>query len=266
METDRYLNEFYNRINEDERLQSRHGQLEFISTTHYIDKYLEEGMRILEVGAGTGRYSIHYAKQGYNVDSVELIQKNIDIFKDKITDTIPITLRQGNAMDLSMYDDDSFDITLVLGPLYHLFTKEDKNKAIAEAIRVTKPNGKLFFAYIPHDAVIIHWGLVGGNFKRGVETGILTEQFECNSSPEQVFEMFYVHEFDEMMKSYNVGHLHTVATDGLAEQFSDKINDFDDKTYKQWIKYHLTVCERRELLGYSNHILYVCTKEDKSLR
>ncbi len=260
METEKYLNDFYTRINEDERLDSRHGQIEFISTTHYIDKYLSKGMRILEVGAGTGRYSLHYAQQGYWVDSIELVQKNIDVFEKKITNGISLEVLQGNATDLSIYEDNAFDITLVLGPLYHLFSDHDKNSAISEAIRVTKPGGKLFFAYITHDAVIIHWGLVGGNFGKGVESGILSSSFECISSPKDVFEMFYVHEFDKLMTNYEVNHLHSVATDGLAEQFSDKLDAFDDKTFESWIKYHLTVCERKDLIGYSNHVLHISSK------
>ena len=58
------LTHFYNEdCNEDVRLESKHGEVEFITTTNYVDRYLKQEDKILEVGAGTGKYSIHYAKK-----------------------------------------------------------------------------------------------------------------------------------------------------------------------------------------------------------
>ena len=65
----------------------------------------------------------------------------IEIFKQNTIPGETITITQGNATDLSMFADDTYDITLLLGPMYHLFTTEDKLKALSEAIRVTKKNG-----------------------------------------------------------------------------------------------------------------------------
>ncbi len=58
-------------------------------------------------------------------------------------------------MELSRYPDDSFDIVLVFGSLYHLHSETDKDKCIAEAKRVCKPKGKLFFALITNDMIIL---------------------------------------------------------------------------------------------------------------
>ena len=140
------LEKYYKDYDEDERLIKNKAHLvEFITTKKYIEKYLKTGDRILEIGAGTGRYSINYAKEGYKVDSVELIEKNLEILKDKITDKMDIRAIQGNCLDLNMYKDNMFDITLVLGPLYHLFSNEDVTKAMKEAIRVTKKGRKNIF-------------------------------------------------------------------------------------------------------------------------
>ena len=80
-----YIKEYYSKGAEDNRFtQDKSHRLEFLTTTRYIDKYLKPGDRILEVGAGTGVYSLHYAKKGYKVDSLELVESNIDIFKTKI--------------------------------------------------------------------------------------------------------------------------------------------------------------------------------------
>ena len=149
-DTERYwinldpLEHYYSNRNENERLEHRHGIVEFLTTMRYIERYLVPDAKIIEIGAGTGRYSRAIADMGYAVEAVELIPHNIRIFKELMKPEQKITITQGNAIDLHMFQDNSFDITLSLGPLYHLFTEEDKNKAISEALRITKPGGVVF--------------------------------------------------------------------------------------------------------------------------
>ena len=118
------LTAYYSRGKEDGRLLSRYGSVEFITTVNYIEKYLRPGMKILEIGAGTGRYSHYFAQNGYEVDAVELMECNIEVFKAHTLPGEKITVTQGDALDLKI-DDEKYDITLLLGPMYHLFTVED---------------------------------------------------------------------------------------------------------------------------------------------
>ena len=76
MEQKSILTSYYENFNEDERLQSRHGSVEFLTTMRYIEKYLKPGMKIIEIGAGTGKYSHALAQRGYQVDAVELVEHN----------------------------------------------------------------------------------------------------------------------------------------------------------------------------------------------
>lgn len=253
------LNKYYSEYDEETRLvKDRSHHVEFITTIEYVDRYLKENDRILEVGAGTGRYSLYYASKGYKVDSVELIQSNIDVFKTKIKDDMDINVIKGNALDLSMYEDETFDVTLVLGPLYHLFTKENKEKAISEALRVTKKGGMIFLAYITNDAVILSYGLRKGNLLRIPE--LVDENYKVKDIPEEIFSVNLVDEFDGMMNGFSVEHLHNVATDGISAQMAEYVNKLSDEEYDIWVKYHLKTAERKDLLGYSNHILYIARK------
>ena len=61
-------------------------------------------------------------------------------------------------------------------------------------------------------------------------------------------------------KNYNINKLHTVATDGIASNMQEHINKLTEEEYEIWIKYHLSICEREDVMGYSNHILYICEK------
>ena len=259
-EVEQILEQYYQNYNENDRLvKDKAHKIEFLTTTRYIDKYLKEGDKILEVGAGTGRYSIHYAKKGYNVEAVELTKANIEVFKSKINEVMNIKVRQGNALDLNMFEDDSFDITLVLGPLYHLFTEEEKEKAIKEAIRVTKPKGKIYLAYITNDTVILSYGLRKGNLLRLKD--ICKKDYRLKEIPEEIFSVNYVEEFENMMKKFKVKALNQVATDGVSPNLANYIKELTEEEYEIWLDYHFATCERKDLIGYSNHVLYICEKE-----
>ena len=77
------LNGFYDPTNEDGRLlRSRHGQLEYLTTMSYIHRYANRESKVLEVGAGTGRYSVALAKEGMDVTAVELLESNLAALRE----------------------------------------------------------------------------------------------------------------------------------------------------------------------------------------
>lgn len=258
---DKYIKEYYENYNEDGRLEQKDQQIEFITTTTYVEKYLNSDSRILEVGAGTGRYSLYFSRKGYRVDAVELVEHNIDVFKNKLNDDDTVNINQGNALDLHMYEDNTFDVTLVLGPMYHMYNDKDRNKCVSEAVRVTKKNGVVCFAYITHDAVMVHWGLLGRNLLVARDNKMFTEDYECISEPKDLFSMFHVNQFNGLVSNHNLKHIHTVATDGVAPLFEDVFKEMSDEEIDEWVKYHLATCEREDLIGFSSHILYMGIKE-----
>ena len=261
MDRKEILNNFYNEdCTEDTRLESQHGQVEFLTTINYVEKYLKPETKILEVGAGTGRYSIYYANKGYNVTAIEYVQHNVDILKSKIKDNMNIVAEQGDAVDLSRFEDNTFDVTLVLGPLYHLYEDKDINKAIEEAIRVTKKDGIIAIAYLTSDSIMIDWALMGDHLINGYPNDF-DDNFKMTRYPQGVFAPFYISEFKDIMSKFNVELLHNVATDGFTHHVKDKIDSLSKEEFEVWMRYHLSTCEREELQGYSNHMLYICKKK-----
>lgn len=261
MSDNKYLKEYYENYDEDGRLDTRHGHIEFLTTMRYIDMYLEPSMRILEIGAGTGRYSHTLARRGYKVDAVELIEHNIEIFKSKITPDEDITIRQGNAMDLSFIEDSAYDVTLLLGPMYHLYTEEDKLKALSEAIRVTKRGGVIFAAYCMGDASVLIYGFGKGMIHELIDKCLLdTETFDTFSNPWDLFELHRKEDIDALRSRFDVTQLKFVATDGYVNHVRDLVSRMDEETYELFIKYHLATCERGDMIGYSNHTLDIFKK------
>jgi len=244
----------YKIFNEDDRLNnSQAARVEFLTTIKYIEKYLPAGGKIMDIGAGAGEYSLYFAKQGYSVTAVELAENNINAFRAKLTPGLNIDLRQGNACDLSAFGDASFDVVLLLGPLYHISDAADREKCINEARRVCKPGGTIFFAYISNDMVVLTQTfyydlnyLVDGEYNH--------ETFELNNFP---FVFFTVPNARNELTNAGVELLHEIAVDGVSELLAEKINQLDDAGYKQYLRYHFYCCEKPEMLGRSNHLLFI---------
>lgn len=260
METFDYLKTFYEAKDEDTRLLSKRGNVEFRTTVRYVEKYLKRGMKILEIGAGTGRYSHYFARFGYTVRAVELIPHNIEVFREKTAVGEDIEIIQGNAIDLSYYADESFDITLSLGPMYHLYTEEDKKRALAEAYRVTKKGGLIFTAYCMNEPTVIQYCFVKDQLKPTMARGMLDEKFHCLSSPAEIFELYRTEDITALTAPFAAERLHLVATDLFTHYIPMVVENMDEETYALYLKYHFSVCERGDLIGISNHTLDILRK------
>ena len=179
------LEQYYNKFNEDKRLDSRHGKVEFITSMKYIHEYLggDTTKKILDIGAGTGKYSVALAEEGYDVSAVELVKHNLGLLKAKNSS---VKAYQGNALKLRRFENDTFDVTLLFGPMYHLFTKEDKVRALCEAKRVTKPGGIIFVAYVMNEYSILTYGFKQKHIAECVRDGRISEEFQCRSEERRV--------------------------------------------------------------------------------
>ena len=152
---------YYKHFDEKNRLRNDNsGKLEFLMTMRILEKNLPalgDGdateVSILDLGGGAGVYSFPLAKKGYKVTLADLSETLLAQAKnqkeeDKVENLIACD--QVNATDLSCYKDNSFDVVLLFGPLYHLTEKDEREKCVSEIRRVLKTGGKVFASFIPH--------------------------------------------------------------------------------------------------------------------
>lgn len=262
METLEILSAFYSNYDEENRLLSRHGSVEFLTTMRYIEKYLQPGMKILEIGAATGRYSHALARQGYQVDAVELVQYNIDLFQEKTQPGESITIRQGDARDLHFIPDETYDLTLLLGPMYHLFTPQDQHRALAEALRVTKKGGILFAAYCGNDATMVQYCFGRGMLKEERYRKLVDlVTFKASADPAELFMLYRREDIDALMEPFAVTREHYVGVDMATNYMRQCIDEMDEELFELYLKYHFSICERPDMVGVSHHILDIHRKQ-----
>lgn len=258
-----YLEEYYNNYDEDGRLLSRHGQVEYLTTMKYIKECLKgiANPSILEVGAGTGRYSVSLAKHGFRVTTVELIEHNLEVLRSKLDGTEPITTIQGNALDLSVFPDASFDLTMLLGPMYHLYSREEQLKALSEAVRVTKPSSYILVAYCMNEPTVIQYVFGLNHLHEVMDLNMLTPDWHCISEPKDLFQLVRTEDIASLDAEVPAKRIKLVATDGATNYKREYIDAMDDETFDKWMDYHFTICERQDLIGASHHTLDILQKE-----
>lgn len=253
------IEKYYNKFNEEKRLTRRHGNVEFVTSLKYIHECIGENKdaKILDIGAGTGRYSVYLAQEGYDVTAVELVKYNLGILKSKNS---TVKAYQGNALNLKRFEDGSFDVVLLFGPMYHLCNDEEKLKALNEAARVTKKDGKILVAYCMNEYSIITYGFKENNIIRCLEEKKISDSFHCVSDETELYSYVRLDDINELNKRAGLKRVKIISADGPANYMRTVLNAMDEQTYETFIRYHLSTCERPELLGAGAHTVDILKK------
>lgn len=260
------LEEYYNKFNEEKRLDSRHGRVEYITSMHYIHECLRQPaeekqpseIKILDIGAGTGRYSIPLAEEGYDVSAIEPVKHNLGRLKQKSS---IVKAWQGNALKLKRFADNSFDLTLLFGPMYHLHTEEEKLTALSEAKRVTRSGGWILVAYIMNEFSVITYAFKERHIMEALQTGMLDETYHCTKKANPLYSMVRLEDIDRLNTKAGLERERIIAADGAANYMRPFLNALTEEEFDAFVRYHLATCERMDLMGASGHTVDILTKK-----
>lgn len=252
------LQEYYNKFCEENRFNSRHGQIEYRISLKYIRKYLSmlgkkpSDIKLIDIGAGTGRYSIPLAEEGIDVTAIDLSPNNVGILKKK---SDKVKAYRGNALDLKKFKSGEYDACILFGPMYHLSSFEDKKKALLEAKRLVKSGGYIFVAYVMNEYAFLSYAIMEGHLEMAVADGSLDESFHVTDRDENLYSFVRLEDVDRINAECGLTRELVISPDGPANHMRLYVNRLTPEGFELFVKYQESVCERPDLLGASAHIV-----------
>ncbi len=248
------IEKHYNKHPEDLRLLRRHGIVEFETTMHHLHRFLKPDIFILDIGAGTGRYTSALMAEGYKIKAVELVRRNIDVFlkREPTADVV-----QGDARNMSFLQSDSADVTLLLGPLYHLIGDDEKLKALNEAKRVTKPGGLIFVAYLMNEYSILSYCFDEDRIGGLLEKGLVDKNFHIQAQTDELYDYVRIDDINRLDKEAGLERVTIFSPDGAADYMRTRLNRMSDETFAHFIEYQKCISERADLIGAGSHVVDV---------
>ncbi len=250
------IEKHYNKHPEDLRLQRRHGIVEFETTMYHLHRFLRPGQRLLDIGAGTGRYTSALMAEGYEVKAVELVRRNINVFLEREPTANVV---QGDARHMPFIPTASADVTLLLGPLYHLIGDEEKLKVLAEAKRVTKPGGIIFVAYLMNEYSILSYCFDEDRIAGLMQRGVVDEDFHIQAQADELYDYVRLSDIDRLNRQAGLERVTIFSPDGPADFMRTRLNYMSDETFALFLEYQKRMSERPDLIGAGSHVVDVVT-------
>ena len=244
----------YNKHHEDRRLERRHGIVEFQTTMYHLRRFLSPGARLLDIGAGTGRYASALMAEGYTVKAVELVRHNIEVFLKREPDADVV---QGDARDMPFIETASADITLLLGPLYHLIGDEEKLKALREAKRVTKHGGLIFVAYLMNEYSILSYCFDEERINGLMAKGVVDADFHIRAEDDELYDYVRIDDINRLNAAAGLQRVTIFSPDGAADYMRTRLNRMREETFARFVEYQKIVSERADLIGAGSHVVDV---------
>jgi 2-polyprenyl-3-methyl-5-hydroxy-6-metoxy-1,4-benzoquinol methylase len=277
MDPQRYYDEFGD--GEWERLDANPvARLEFENTTDYLERYLPDAdahsettdsdpVRVLDAGGGPGRYTCWLAERGYEVQHTDLSSKQVSLAQEKVSQRNvedSATCQQADVRDLP-FEDDRFDAVCCLGGvLSHVLDADERQRAIAELRRVTKPDSAVFVSVIGRLSSI-RYGL-----KHGERFGLLAHIAETGDYTEAAVgeladgegwaecHFFRADEFEAELEDGGLAVEQLVGLEGPASQLQEELADVDEAGLADVREMVRKLREDRSIVDASEHMLAVC--------
>ena len=144
--------------------------------------------------------------------------------------------------------------------MYHLFGFEDKKKALLEAKRVTKPGGIILVAYCMNEYSVITYAFKERHAMECMEQGRFSDTFQTLSLPEHLYDYMRIEDIDSLNTATDLNRIKIISPDGAANYIRPFLNQLSDDEFELFIQYHMSTCERMDLIGAGAHTLDILQK------
>jgi ubiquinone/menaquinone biosynthesis C-methylase UbiE len=252
---------------EEDRLSAGLAELELVRTQEILRRHLPAPpARVLDVGGGTGVHADWLLADGYRVHLVDVTPRHVDQAVGGLASR-GLTAEVADARRLS-FPGESFDVVLVLGPLYHLHECTDRVLVLEEARRVVRPRGLVAVAAISRFASLFD-GLVreflfDREFREIVRRDLADGQHTNPQNRPHWFTTAYFHRPEQLAEevgSVDLSLVDLVGVEGLAGWLPHLEHRWNDEADRDVILSAARLVEAEPtVLGLSAHLLAVARK------
>ena len=264
---------YYDKSAEEEWSRLDRHRIEFAVTLRIMRDYLPRPpATIADIGGGPGRYSFTLARQGYRMTLVDLSRGCLDLAKQKgLENKLSLDgYLHANATDLHELGDESFDVVLLMGPLYHLTLAEDRRVAVSEARRILKPDGLIFASVITRYAPI-RWTAryePASSYhiefaKKVMDTGTWKGTGEAYGFGRANCYFTRPSEVRLLMEEADFKTLTIIGCEGAVSMVDEGVNQLQGELFESWVDVSYKMGKDPDALGAAEHLLYVGRKVKK---
>jgi SAM-dependent methyltransferase len=245
-----------------------HPSLEYVRSLELLERLLPQPPAlVLDVGGGPGTYAIPLARRGYTVHLVDPVPLHVEQATAAGSDpAAAFTAALGDARKLAE-PDESQDVVLLFGPLYHLTLAAERRQALDEARRVLRPGGLLMAVAVCRFASLLdglyHGWLDDPDFRPIVERDLADGQHR-NPDPvgrPEFFTTAYFHTPGDLAGEISDAGFSGTAVYGVEGPGWPLREEWADPRRREHILFAARAAEREpSLTGFSNHLIAAATR------
>ena len=250
----------YNAISEEDRSKKQSYFMEFYLTEKYLSKIIKKTSKVIELGCGTGYYAMKFHDKCKQYIGLDIVPNHINTLNKKIkkANIKNVAGVVGDATKVA-FEENSFDVVLLLGPMYHL-DKKSREKALSEAKRICKPGGHIVWAYL--NKVAVFSGLVSTyEFREQISKEVLTQIIDKGQDSDGVFFYSTPEEQVTLARKFNLPVVKHIGLDGVGSH-SKVVKSMTARDFKLWAAFVENTCELQSSIGANDHGLII-TKNEK---
>ncbi len=261
------VREYYNKHVEDEDSRLDNHPFEIPVMMEFVNRYLKKGDRLYDVACGTGRIAGVLLDKGFMMGLNDLSDKNIELVKQRAGDHPGVLfIKRGDAMERKTWDKGEWDGILMLGPMYHLISKENRSRMLELAFAHLKPGGYLFSAFMTRVGALVY-GLK--NNPKGIlypdgakklwETGSDESFVEAT---EWFTDAYFSHpeEINPLIEQAGLKPLHLAGVEGIFGERFELYHKLDEELQNRWMDFIIGHCEDSRMLQNAKHLLSIAQK------
>lgn len=238
---------------------SRNDGLEYHYTKKHLEGFINPTDTVLEIGCAAGYYGFYYANKCREYVGIDLFPPHIELLNHRIKEgkITNMSAQVGDAINLENITDNSFDVVLCLGPMYHL-PKEERELAFKEAARVCKEGGILAFAYIVSIGTYAGACVLYSNYPNEKTNDYVLNKGMDDMRPELFFYTM-PEDMEETATRYGLRKVKNLGTNFMC--LLHRVNDMTDEQFEVMRPLYDQMASHESCTGMAGHALLICKKE-----